>query len=346
MRIVTLKHQLKAQASGKPKPLTVPDLREQLSDMNCQQGLGDVWEEASMDEVLVYLRGNRNLMLPDWDLERQLAEMDMSARPASAQKARDLGGTAGHADNNERTDSTVMTASPDQLLRLQAKLNQAKEGKVKAERSISRSDPPAPSSRRASPAPSTSAKRGPAAVTLYKDIDNREALTEMLIAANFQKGSFRSQVTKFVEREKNKENKITAGWYTEAAMSSVLKMNPSDIKDVVEYTKDKPELRRQGLGKSRKYKYNPKKLQHWVENDWTTTLKDTTRIVSRWENNEAGQELPKEVNDAMPAMPNIKSLGFENMDPSAVDADDDKAKRVSDEDTKFLDTVCMAFKHI
>ena len=66
MQIVTLKHKLKAQASGKPKPLTVPDLREQLTDMNCQQGLGDIWEEASMDEVLVYLRGNRNLMLPDW----------------------------------------------------------------------------------------------------------------------------------------------------------------------------------------------------------------------------------------------------------------------------------------
>ena len=30
---------------------------------------------------------------------------------------------------------------------------------------------------------------GQAAVTLYKDIDNREALTEMLIAANFQKDS-------------------------------------------------------------------------------------------------------------------------------------------------------------
>ena len=49
----------------------------------------------------------------------------------------------------------------EQLARLQAKLNKAKEGKVKAERSISRSDPPAPSSRRASPAPSTSAKRAP-----------------------------------------------------------------------------------------------------------------------------------------------------------------------------------------
>ncbi|OLP83091.1 hypothetical protein AK812_SmicGene36190 [Symbiodinium microadriaticum] len=66
MRIVTLKHNLKAQATGKPKPQTMPDLREQLIDMNCQQGLGDIWEEASMDEVLVYLRGNRNLMLPDW----------------------------------------------------------------------------------------------------------------------------------------------------------------------------------------------------------------------------------------------------------------------------------------
>ena len=88
---------------------------------------------------------------------------------------------------------------------------------------------------------------GPSAVQLYKDSDNREALTEMLIAANFQKasrtkyfryivrtavlsqrgktkGSFRAQVTKFVERERNKENKISAGWYTEAAMASVLKM--------------------------------------------------------------------------------------------------------------------------
>ncbi|CAE7643563.1 unnamed protein product, partial [Symbiodinium sp. KB8] len=179
---------------------------------------------------------------------------------------------------------------------------------------------------------------GPSAVQLYKDSDNREALTEMLIAANFQKGSFRAQVTKFVERERNKENKISAGWYTEAAMASVLKMTASDIKDVVEYTKDKPDLRRQGLGKVRKYKYNPKKLQHYVESDWSTTLKDTTRVVSKWENTRAGEELPADVDDAIPAMPNVKNLGFQALeDPSAAPGDDDKAKRMSDED--LLETV-------
>ena len=66
MKIVSLKHKFKAQASDKPEPRSVLGLREQLIDMNCTGGLGDLWEEASMDDVLVYLRGNRNLMLPDW----------------------------------------------------------------------------------------------------------------------------------------------------------------------------------------------------------------------------------------------------------------------------------------
>ena len=67
-----------------------------------------------------------------------------------------------------------------------------------------------------------------------------------------------------------------------------------------------------------------------MESDWTTTLKDTTRLLSRWENSTAGEELPEAVTDAMPVMPNVNC--FESMDPSAADAGDDKAKRVSDED--------------
>lgn len=97
---------------------------------------------------------------------------------------------------------------------------------------------------------------------------------------------------------------------------------------------------------ARKYKYNPKKLQHWVESDWSTTLKDTTRVVSKWETKRSGEDLSQEVMDNVPAMPNIKSLGFQALtDPSTADGEGDKAQRVADEDNKFRDVVCMAFNH-
>ena len=66
MKLVTLKHRLKAQANGKPKLATRGlDLRKQVQDMGLHD-LGDLWAEARMDEVLMYLRGNTRLALPSW----------------------------------------------------------------------------------------------------------------------------------------------------------------------------------------------------------------------------------------------------------------------------------------
>ena len=60
-------------------------------------------------------------------------------------------------------------------------------------------------------------------------------------------------------------------------------------------------------------------------------------MVSKWENTRAGEELPADVDDAIPAMPNVKNLGFQALeDPSAAPGDDDKAKRMSDEDRDCL----------
>ena len=66
MRLVTLKHHLKALAGGKPK---VNETGSSLGDQVLSLGLwelGDLWSEAHMDEVVRYLRGNRHLQLPAW----------------------------------------------------------------------------------------------------------------------------------------------------------------------------------------------------------------------------------------------------------------------------------------
>ncbi|CAE7520085.1 unnamed protein product [Symbiodinium sp. CCMP2592] len=92
---------------------------------------------------------------------------------------------------------------------------------------------------------------GPKAVEMYKDIDSREELARMLIAATFKK-----TITKYSEKKHTKKTDTIAGWYTERAMSVQLE----EIKEIVDYTSTRPALRR-------KYKYNPKKLQHWVDKE-------------------------------------------------------------------------------
>ena len=66
MALVTLKHHLKAHARGKPEVKTPPrSLQEEVAAAGFSQ-LGDIWEEARMSEVVLYLRANYNLKLPDW----------------------------------------------------------------------------------------------------------------------------------------------------------------------------------------------------------------------------------------------------------------------------------------
>ena len=64
--MVTLKHELKAQAQGKPRIQRQQDLPEQLMEMCMQDGLGDLWEEAYLAPVVEYLRGSKRLSLPAW----------------------------------------------------------------------------------------------------------------------------------------------------------------------------------------------------------------------------------------------------------------------------------------
>ena len=66
MRIVTLKHELKAQVQGKPRLQVLQDLPEQLVEMGMQEGLGDLWQEACLAPVVEYLRGGQHLKLPTW----------------------------------------------------------------------------------------------------------------------------------------------------------------------------------------------------------------------------------------------------------------------------------------
>ena len=66
MGIVQLKNQLKQTSQGKPDLLyPITRLQDEVTAMDFEN-LGDVWSEAHMDEVLVYLRGNHNLRLPAW----------------------------------------------------------------------------------------------------------------------------------------------------------------------------------------------------------------------------------------------------------------------------------------
>ena len=65
MALVTLKHHLKAHAGGKPKVTMQRSLQEVVASA-CLSDLGDVWEDARMSEVAVYLRANFHLKLPDW----------------------------------------------------------------------------------------------------------------------------------------------------------------------------------------------------------------------------------------------------------------------------------------
>ena len=64
--MASLKRKFKEMATGKPHVPVVKNICEQLGEMGCVQGMGDLWDEARMSEVLVYLRGNTNLSLPDW----------------------------------------------------------------------------------------------------------------------------------------------------------------------------------------------------------------------------------------------------------------------------------------
>ncbi|CAE7301043.1 unnamed protein product, partial [Symbiodinium sp. CCMP2592] len=119
---------------------------------------------------------------------------------------------------------------------------------------------------------------GPKAVEMYKDLGSREELTKMLISA-----AFKRNITKFSEKTHKKKTDTVAGWYTESAMSVQLE----EIKEIVDYTSTRPALRR-------KYKYNAKKLQHWVDKetigvDSSETIKGTRKEVSTND-----KELPSE----------------------------------------------------
>ena len=65
MKLVTLKHKLKAQANGKPKDGPTKDLQDQVCGLGLCD-LGSLWHEARMEEVVIYLRGNKRLCLPEW----------------------------------------------------------------------------------------------------------------------------------------------------------------------------------------------------------------------------------------------------------------------------------------
>ena len=64
--MASLKRRFKEMANGKPMVPVWCSIREVLADMQCVEGMGDLWEEARVDEVLVYLTGNKNLSLPTW----------------------------------------------------------------------------------------------------------------------------------------------------------------------------------------------------------------------------------------------------------------------------------------
>ena len=66
MRLVTIKRLLKSLATGKLKVPDAPAAEEFPNVVESMQllHLGDLWAEARMEEVLVYLRGNRSLQIP------------------------------------------------------------------------------------------------------------------------------------------------------------------------------------------------------------------------------------------------------------------------------------------
>ena len=67
MRLVTIKHHLKALAGGKPAVTEKgASLGNEVISLGLWDNLGDLWSEARMEEVVVYLRGNRHLKLPSW----------------------------------------------------------------------------------------------------------------------------------------------------------------------------------------------------------------------------------------------------------------------------------------
>ncbi|OLQ11224.1 hypothetical protein AK812_SmicGene4984 [Symbiodinium microadriaticum] len=119
---------------------------------------------------------------------------------------------------------------------------------------------------------------GPKAVEMYKDVDARDELARILISA-----AFKRNITKYSEKKHTKKTDTIAGWYTEQAMFVQLE----EINEIVEYTSTRPTLRR-------KYKYNAKKLQHWVDKesigvDSSETIKGTRKEVST-----NARELPEE----------------------------------------------------
>ncbi|CAE7579004.1 unnamed protein product [Symbiodinium sp. CCMP2456] len=132
---------------------------------------------------------------------------------------------------------------------------------------------------------------GTKAVEMYKTLDTRDELAKMLIEA-----AFKRNITKYTEKKHTKKTDTIAGWYTERAMSVQLE----EIKEIVEYTSTRPSLRR-------KYKYNAKKFQHWVDKesigvDSSETIKGTRKEVST-----NGKELPAEADGEISDFPDEKS---------------------------------------
>ena len=104
------------------------------------------------------------------------------------------------------------------------------------------------------------ASGGKDAVEMYQDPRNRDDLAHLLIGAKFAKvtwiishmhvlsgmcacgshnleaqAAFHREVTKYIQKERSKREETKAGWYTESAMATQLKMGPPQTQPFVSY---------------------------------------------------------------------------------------------------------------
>lgn len=129
--------------------------------------------------------------------------------------------------------------------------------------------------------------------------DARLELIQIFKDAFLNKDQCQSSVRKLVVEETGKTLKVQAGWYTERQMKDTLKMPKREIDAVTAYTADRPKLRR-------KWKYNPKIEQHYIEVDESGEL--TKRYTQTKEEEEiCGSARPVE----------FRTLSLE--DPAAMD---------------------------
>ena len=79
--------------------------------------------------------------------------------------------------------------------------------------------------------------------------------------------------------------------------------------------------------------YNTKKFQYWVESSWTGKLTKSTREVTRNETSGTGTEVPPE---AAAALPDVGDLGSWDQDEQNTKPEDEKAKRMEEEEDHQL----------